>query len=138
MALPQSAAPTVSLMLISLPGLGAVLADGEGHTLYMFPPDARRQVTCTGPCAGSWPPLAVQDDVRPMTGPGVDARLLGRVPDPNTGGQVMTYGGYPLYRYAGDVDPQSANGQALILNGGPWYVLDADGQPITTALKGTG
>lgn len=130
--LPQDAVATAEVGLVDVPGLGPVLADGEGFVLYMFPPDAASQVTCAGPCAGSWPPLAVADGVSPAAGDGIDAQLLGTLPDPNTGGQIVTYGGYPLYRYAGDVDPGTAHGQTLLLNGAPWYVLDAAGQPLTT------
>jgi hypothetical protein len=32
----------------------------------------------------------------------------------------------------GDLTPETANGQALFLNGGPWYALTAAGQPVTT------
>jgi predicted lipoprotein with Yx(FWY)xxD motif len=134
--LPQEVATAIELELVDVPGLGSVLVDGDGFVLYMFPPDARAQVTCTGPCAGSWPPLAVADGVTPTAGDGLDEQLLGTLPDPNTGGRIVTYGGYPLYRYAGDVDPGTAYGQALLLNGAPWYVLDADGQPLTTDPEG--
>jgi predicted lipoprotein with Yx(FWY)xxD motif len=102
----------------------------------MFPPDAGGRVSCTGACAGTWPPLAIKDGARPSARPGVNPQLLGSLPDPNTGGRIITYSGYPLYRYAGDVDGGTANGQALFLNGGPWYVLDANGQPITTDPNG--
>lgn len=37
-----------------VPGLDTILVDGQGRTLYMFPPDQQRTVTCVGPCAGSW------------------------------------------------------------------------------------
>lgn len=131
-ALPQRPAPTAAVTVITVPGLGQVLADGSSRALYMFPPDAGGRVTCTGPCAGTWPPLSVTDGVTPAAGAGVDPHLLGTLADPNTGGRVITYGGYPLYRYAGDVDGGTAHGQALFLNGGPWYVLDPDGQPVTT------
>jgi hypothetical protein len=57
---------------------------------------------------------------------------LSTVADPNTGARVVTYAGYPLYRYAGDLAAGTANGQALFVDGGPWYVLDPDGQPVTT------
>lgn len=131
-ALPQAPAPTATVTLTTAPGLGPVLADRSKHALYMFPPDAGGRVSCTGPCAGTWPPLAVKDGAKPAAGTGVNPQLLGELPDPNTGGQVVTYAGYPLYRYAGDLDAGTANGQALFLNGGPWYVLDPDGQPVTT------
>ena len=129
--LPQTAADRVAVDLVTVTGLGPVLADGDGHVLYMFPPDAGGRVACTGACAGVWPPLAVTADARTTAGQGVNEKLLGTLPDPNTGGQVITYAGYPLYRYTGDVDSGTANGQALFNNGGPWYVLDADGEPIT-------
>ena len=57
---------------------------------------------------------------------------LATLVDPNTGARIVTYGGFPLYRYAGDLQPGSANGQDLFLNGGPWYVLDPQARPITT------
>jgi predicted lipoprotein with Yx(FWY)xxD motif len=113
-------------------GLGDVLVDGQGRVLYMFPPDAGRGVTCTGACAGTWPPLVIADAHAPTAGAGVIAADLSTVADPNTGARVVTYAGYPLYRYAGDVGAGTADGQALFLNGGPWYVVDPDGQPVTT------
>lgn len=115
-----------------LPHLGTVLVDGSGRTLYMFPPDAKSRVTCTGPCAGTWPPLAVADGARPTAGAGVTRSDLSTLPDPNTGARIVTYAGFPLYRYAGDVRAGTANGQALFLNGGPWYVLTPGGQAVTT------
>ena len=113
------------------PVLGPILVDGKGMTLYMFPPDAGSRVTCTGACAGTWPPLVIADGDSPTAGSGVNGADLGTLADPNTGADVVTYGGYPLYRYAGDVAPGTANGQALYLNGGPWYVLNPDLQPVT-------
>ena len=135
-ALAQTPAAHVSVTLVSVPRLGQVLADGSGHALYMFPPDAGGRVSCIGACAGTWPPLAVRSGTAPTAGPGVNPHLLGTLADPNTGGRVVTYAGYPLYRYAGDVDGGTANGQAIFLNGGPWYVLDANGQPVTVDPNG--
>jgi predicted lipoprotein with Yx(FWY)xxD motif len=122
----------VSVDVRPVDGLGDVLVDGQGRALYMFPPDAGRGVTCTGACAGTWPPLVIADSHAPTGGAGVIQSDLGTVADPNTGARVVTYAGYPLYRYAGDVAAGTANGQALFLDGGPWYVVDPDGQPVTT------
>jgi len=122
----------VSIGVRQVSGLGDVLVDGRGRTLYMFPPDAGRGVTCTGACAGTWPPLVIADSGSPSAGAGVIRTDLSTVADPNTGARVVTYAGYPLYRYAGDVAAGTAHGQALFLDGGPWYVLDPDGQPVTT------
>lgn len=129
--LPLAVPLHVSVGVRQVDGLGRVLVDGQGRTLYMFPPDAGRGVTCTGACAGTWPPLVIADSNAPTADAGVIKADLSTVADPNTGARVVTYAGYPLYRYAGDVGAGTANGQALFLDGGPWYVLDPDGQPVT-------
>ncbi|HZY77763.1 MAG TPA: hypothetical protein VFE40_15715 [Jatrophihabitantaceae bacterium] len=130
--LPLRVPQHVSVGVRHVSGLGDVLVDGQGRTLYMFPPDAGRGVTCTGACAGTWPPLVIADSSAPSAGAGVIKTDLSTVADPNTGARVVTYAGYPLYRYAGDLAAGTANGQALFVDGGPWYVLDPDGQPVTT------
>jgi predicted lipoprotein with Yx(FWY)xxD motif len=121
----------VTVTTTRLPKLGAVLTDSAGHPLYMFPPDAGSRVSCVGACAGTWPPLAIADAAKPTASGQVNPLDLATLTDPNTGAKVITYFGYPLYRYAGDVRPGTANGQALFSDGGPWYVLSADGQPVT-------
>jgi predicted lipoprotein with Yx(FWY)xxD motif len=126
----------VTVRVGHLAGLGALLVDGRGRTLYMFPPDAGSKVTCTGPCAGTWPPLVIGTGQRPTAGAGVNAADLGTLADPNTGARIITYGGYPLYRYAGDMQSGTANGQGLFLNGGPWYALTPRMQPITITPGG--
>jgi predicted lipoprotein with Yx(FWY)xxD motif len=94
----------------------------------MFEPDNHRAVTCTGTCAGTWPPLMVPSGATLVAGPAVKASLLGSDPDP-AGGRVATYDGWPLYTYSGDLGPGQATGQSIDLNGGVWYVLNPDGQP---------
>ena len=59
----------------------------------------------------------------------LDQILLGTDPDPE-GGDVLTYNGWPLYTYTGDVQPAQATGQAIDLNGGEWYVLRPTGKPF--------
>ena len=121
----------VSVQSRFVSGLGTVLTDARGHTLYMFPPDAGSQVACTGPCAGTWPSLSTTG-AHPVAGAGVNAGALATRPDPNSGDLIVTYAGYPLYRYAGDLIAGTANGQALFLDGGPWYALTPAGNPVTT------
>src|SRR5512143_3837467 len=38
-------------------GLGRILVDGRGRTLYLFEKDTRGKSACSGKCAGFWPPL---------------------------------------------------------------------------------
>lgn len=119
---------TVTVMARSLPGVGMVLVNSRGYALYMFAPDHRRSVTCTGSCLGTWPPLMLSSGARLAAGPGVKSTLLGSDPSPQ-GVRVVTYGGWPLYTYAGDVQPGQATGQDGDVNGGYWYVIRPSGQP---------
>jgi predicted lipoprotein with Yx(FWY)xxD motif len=109
-----------------------VLVDGAGYSLYVFGPDRRRAVTCTATCALSWPPLTVPTATKPVAGPGVEAGLVGTIPSPG-GAEVVTYSGWPLYSYVADVNPGMASGQGINLNGGPWYLMRADGDPLVPA-----
>jgi len=119
----------VTVTTRSLADVGTVLVTGKGYALYMFEPDRRRAVTCTGVCAGTWPPLMLPAGAALAAGPGIKAALLGSDPAPG-GGRVVTYGGWPLYTYTGDVDAGQATGQAIDLNGGEWYVLQPSGEPL--------
>jgi predicted lipoprotein with Yx(FWY)xxD motif len=130
----QAAGTTVSTAKIA--GLGTVLVNGNGMTLYMFVPDAHAKVTCTGACAAVWPPLEATGGP-PAAAGAAKASLLGSDPDP-AGGNVVTYAGWPLYTYAADSKPGQATGQALNLNGGLWYVLSPAGKEITTKPAGGG
>jgi predicted lipoprotein with Yx(FWY)xxD motif len=123
---------TVKVDARSVPGMGTVLVTSAGYALYMFEPDNRRSVSCTGACAGTWPPLALPAGASPAAGPGVKQSLLGSDPNP-AGGRVVTYDGWPLYGYTGDVEPGQATGQNIDLNGGEWYVISPDGQPLVPA-----
>ena len=124
--------PTVTVSARSLPGAGPVLVTARGYALYMFEPDGHRMVTCTGTCAGTWPPLRLSSGAALAAGPGVNASLLGSDPDP-AGGRVITYGGWPLYTYSGDVQPGQVTGQGIDLNGGEWYLMRPSGKPLISS-----
>ncbi len=106
-------------------GLGKILADGAGLTLYMYAPDHRGPSTCSGVCATSWPPLLLPRGVtRPMAGPGISAALLGTTRRAD-GALQVTYNKWPLYLWQGDDAPGQATGQADDM--GLWYVLSVTG-----------
>lgn len=127
--------PAVTIRTRSLAGVGTVLVNSSGYALYMFAPDAQRQVTCTGLCAATWPPVKISASARLVAGPGVRADLLGSDPDPS-GGRVVTYNGWPLYTYTGDVQPGQDTGQGIDLNGGVWFLMRASGEPLSQGLAG--
>ena len=53
------AAKAVEISTRTLPGLGSVVVNAQGRTLYVFAPDKAKKVTCVGACASVWPPLAL-------------------------------------------------------------------------------
>jgi predicted lipoprotein with Yx(FWY)xxD motif len=110
-------------------GLGVVLVNAKGRTLYVFMKDARRHVTCTGSCAVYWPPLKWKGTGKPKAGGSARAKLLGLDKNP-AGGKVVTYSKWPLYTYAGDSRTGQAKGEGLNQNGGKWYVISPKGKLI--------
>lgn len=114
-------------------GLGSVLIDGKGITVYMFVTDIRGHPSrCYDICAVQWPPVVLPPGVtRPMVGTGIRPALLGTAT--RTDGSVqVTYNGWPLYLWPPDKAPGQATGQALTNAGGLWYVLSPAGRPIVT------
>jgi predicted lipoprotein with Yx(FWY)xxD motif len=106
-------------------GLGRFLVI-DGWTLYMYPPDRQRAVTCTkaDDCQEAWPPLFVGTGHAVLAGAGVDKALIGTMP--GDGGEVVTYNHWPLYYYIGDRKADQINGQG---QGFSWYVISPNGQP---------
>ena len=108
-------------------GLGTVLVDAKGSTLYLFEADKTTKSTCYGACAGVWPPLTATG--APKAGPHVVASELGTTKRTD-GTTEVTYHGHPLYYYAGDAQPGDTKGQALNQFGAEWYVLAPSGSKI--------
>jgi predicted lipoprotein with Yx(FWY)xxD motif len=135
----SSAPPSAGATLVttkSLSGLGTVLVNGQGRTLYIFVPDKHAKVTCVGGCAAAWPPVKLTG-AKAQTAGQVKASLVSSDPDP-AGGRVVTYNGWPLYLFAGDSQAGTANGQALNSSGGLWYVITPAGTVVTTKKSGSG
>jgi predicted lipoprotein with Yx(FWY)xxD motif len=125
------ATKSVSLSVRTLPTVGAVLVNAEGHTLYTFAPDQHSKVTCVSSCAMLWPPLKLASGETAAGPSQLKASLLGRDTNPE-GGSVVTYSGWPLYTYVADSVAGEDNGQALEADGGRWYVIAPSGKVITT------
>jgi predicted lipoprotein with Yx(FWY)xxD motif len=108
-------------------GLGSVLVDAEGKTVYLFTPDeGGTKSTCYGECEAAWPPVLAEG--KPTAGEGASSSALGTTKRKDGSTQV-TYEGHPLYTFSGDQAPGEANGQEL---DGTWFVLDESG----TAVEG--
>jgi predicted lipoprotein with Yx(FWY)xxD motif len=122
---PNAEEGTVFVSLGSAAGLGQVLVDSEGHTLYAFSKDSGEASACGAACTKAWPPL-LDENGEPEPSNGTSAARLGTITRPD-GTHQVTYAGHPLYSFTGDKQPGEATGNGTSAFGGTW-----------TALKGSG
>jgi predicted lipoprotein with Yx(FWY)xxD motif len=122
---PAQTSPVWQVHVGQVRGLGTILTDGHGFTLYIYQPDHQGPSVCTGVCAVQWPPLDLPPGVSlPVAGPGVNPALLGTAP--RAGGVLqITYNRWPLYLYQDDTAPGQATGQAEDM--GAWYTMSVSG-----------
>jgi predicted lipoprotein with Yx(FWY)xxD motif len=99
--------------------LGTYLIGWTGMTLYTYGRDSVGTTTCYGKCAQNWPPYTVPTGMHLNIAMGVNATNAGTIVRADGTTQV-TYGGMPLYFYAGDKSGSDTNGQGI---GKVWYVV---------------
>lgn len=92
-------------------GLGTVLTDGSGLTLYTFDKDAAGVSNCYDDCAVKWPPLEASKSARPQDGFGIIIRA--------DGSRQWTHMGMPLYTWFKDKAPGDTTGDGVK---GVWHV----------------
>ena len=131
-------APTVTRVAsvgVARSGLGSILVDSGGRTLYLFEADSGGRSACSGACAMAWPPLLVTG--RPTVGSGLAASKLGTIVRAG-GGRQVTYNGHPLYRFIEDHKPGDVTGQGVIAFGAAWFVVSAAGNQIPSQASRPG
>lgn len=107
--------------------LGTFVVDAKGMTLYLFEKDKNGKSACSGACAKVWSPLTVKG--KPTAGKGLKSSLLKTIK--RSGGvKQVSYGGHPLYRYAGDKKAGQTKGQGSTAFGAEWYVVGTNGKKI--------
>jgi predicted lipoprotein with Yx(FWY)xxD motif len=109
------------------PGVGAVLSNWQGRTLYVYLPEKGGKIKCVGGCATTWPPEVLLAGEQPATTSPVHPKLVGTIANPS-GGRIVTYAGWPLHTYTGDASHGSYRGQG---SGGQWYMISPSGPVIT-------
>jgi len=119
-------ATTTMLMAKTVQGMGSVVTDDKGMTLYRYDMDQATpsMSMCTGDCAKTWMPVMAQDSLQTD---GVEKTLLGSV-DRTDGMKQLTLGGWPLYRYMGDTKAGQMNGQAKEKM---WFAVTPSGKKST-------
>jgi predicted lipoprotein with Yx(FWY)xxD motif len=130
-----SPAAAVTISAKTVPGVGTVLVDGQGRTLYLLTSEKGGKITCTAAngCTEAWPEIVLASGTTAATaGSGVQSSLLGTVKDAS-GDLEVTYNGWPLYTFSGDSGPGVAKGEGISNFGGTWYVLNSSGNPVTSS-----
>jgi predicted lipoprotein with Yx(FWY)xxD motif len=137
---PKTASGQAATVGISNTGIGQIVVNSQGRTLYLFKADQGTKSACTGACAGAWPPLVVKG--KPTLGKGVNASLVGTATRPE-GATQLTYNGHPLYLFAQDQKAGETNGQGVSAFGAAWFALSSAGnqlsaQPSSSSTSGGG
>ena len=105
-----------SVKVATVPGVGVVLVDPSGKTLYTLTDANGAAVACTGQCLSAWPPAMVSATAKVKAPKGVKSLSA------TTDNQVA-WKDLPLYTFAGDTGPKVANGEGIASFGGTWHVV---------------
>ena len=108
-------------------GLGRIIVNGQGRTLYLFEKDRRGHSACSGSCATYWPPLLTHG--KPVATNGARRALLGTIRR-SDGSMQVTYAGHPVYRFLLDSKRGQTKGEGLNDFGGGWDALTPAGKKI--------
>ena len=108
-------------------GVGKVLVDSNGMTLYYFEKDQKGsgKSKCEGACAAAWPPLTTEGEAEAMSG--VNKAMLGTI-QRTDGTTQVTYAGWPLYTFIEDKKPGEDNGTDSKAFGASWYPIHSNGE----------
>ena len=102
-----------------------ILVDVKGMSLYYLTSDKATSSSCTGGCAGAWPPLLG------AVAPKAPASVTGKLAVIKTAnGSQVSYNGHLLYRFGDDSKPGDVQGEGR--NGpqnGVWHVATPDLKP---------
>ncbi len=109
------------------------LTGRAGMALYRFAEDEERLAAsaCSGECAGAWPPLTVANRAALAAPAGLPLPL--DVVERADGSLQVTYGGWPLYFYAGDEAPGDANGHRV---GDVWWLAAVEAPAVEEFASG--
>jgi predicted lipoprotein with Yx(FWY)xxD motif len=102
--------PTTSIAVANSAALGSFLTTAQGMTLYEHSGDSTNISTCSGSCAIIW--IAFAPPTTNLTAPANATGTLGTMTR-DDGSLQVTYNGWPLYTYTGDINAGDTNGSGL-------------------------
>jgi len=132
--------PGVVVSARTLPGVGTVLVNRSGKTLYSAQQEAHGKILCTGGCLSFWFPVPASAGAA-LRAPGRVAGALGTVHRPD-GVTQLTYHGKPLYTFKLDQGPGQAQGNnftdSFAGTSFTWHAVTTSGSPAETGQSGGG
>ena len=128
-AIPKTSTGASASVGVAKTGLGSILVNSGGRTLYLFRADTGMNSACSGACATAWPPLLASG--KPTAGSGLTASKLETITR-SGGGRQVTYNGHPLYLFIRDKKPGDVNGQGVTAFGAAWFALTPSGNQAST------
>jgi predicted lipoprotein with Yx(FWY)xxD motif len=129
-ATPASGSATATVIESHAGSAGSFLTNASGRAVYLWAADSMNKSTCSGACAGAWPPVTTMGKVTAANG--AKAADLGTITR-SDGTKQVTYSGHPLYYFAGDSGPGQTNGQGSDNFGAKWWLVAPAGAKITVA-----
>jgi predicted lipoprotein with Yx(FWY)xxD motif len=129
-ASPAAATHGTVVSIRNLPGIGSVLVDRSGRTVYSPQQEAHGMIACTGGCLGFWMPVKAARGAALHGSSGVTG-TLGAIHRPDDGLTQLTYNGRPLYTFRLDQAPGQAHGNNFTDHFGgtsfTWHAITASG-----------
>jgi predicted lipoprotein with Yx(FWY)xxD motif len=126
----QQGASGSTISARQIAGVGTVLTDQAGKTLYTPQQEAGGTIKCTGSCLSFWIPVTTAKGAVPHAVKGLSG-TLGSVQRPDGGGRQLTYNGGPLYTFRLDTGPGQDHGNNFSDNFGAqvftWHAATASG-----------
>ncbi|MBV9450272.1 MAG: hypothetical protein JO345_30725 [Streptosporangiaceae bacterium] len=107
---------------------GIWLTNSSGRALYAYTKDKGSTSVCYNACATAWPPLLATGPVT-ISGKYTVPSDLGTTTRTD-GTKQVTYGGHPLYYFAGDTAAGQTKGQGI---GKVWFLVG----PVANIMNGT-
>jgi predicted lipoprotein with Yx(FWY)xxD motif len=105
----QKDASAITVSAHTMTGVGTVLTDQSGKTLYTPQQEAGGVIKCTASCLSFWFPVTVGKGAAPHAASNVTG-TLGTIQRPDGGGSQLTYDGKPLYTFRLDSGPGQLHG----------------------------
>lgn len=135
----QQAAAHGLLASRNLSGLGTVLVNRSGRTVYTPAQEADGQIKCTGSCLSFWLPVTVSPGATLSAASGVTGKL-GTIHRADDGMTQLTYNGLPLYTFRLDQAAGQAEGNNFTDHFGGvtfnWHALTPGGSAAKQSQPG--